>query len=185
MAIAAIGVIVGFSLLNLKTPPNDVPDNTVSQKTPGAAVEPAVACYWTERGFEPDKLASGWLLCRFVTPGARVVVSEQAHRPERVIDFDVPTSPLSRQPGKSAFHVILEISGISDPHLESIAAVFDELELQRWKTQRGPLATRVQMGLGDIIANTKTSEECMARAAEFLDQIYAEIENGGMGDVMN
>lgn len=63
--------------------------------------------YVTLKGFEPDKLASIWLIKRFIDQKAEFVFLTKGDFPQEGIAFDVPDARLRRSHTRSTFETIL------------------------------------------------------------------------------
>jgi len=127
--------------------------------------------YWTDPGLEPDPCVAAWLLTRYVTPGARVVIRSQS--PDG-IPFDVPGCELQRRPGLSTSDMVMRTYGIDDPLAAALADVVRELELKPWTTNDEEFFVRVRSGLAEAINASESDEACLQRAMEFLDSLREE-----------
>lgn len=138
---------------------------------PGSTATGPETFYWTDPGLEPDPCVAAWLLTRYVTPGARVVIRSQS---SDGTPFDVPGCELQRRPGLSTSDAVLRKYGIQDPLALALADVVRELELSPWTTNDAEFFVRVRSGLADAVNSSQSDEVCLARAMEFLDALRAD-----------
>ncbi len=69
----------------------------------------------TRRGLWVDRVASAWLIRRFVDPRARFVwIARPDAKPKRAIGFDFDGAQFTHQPGRVTFEVLLASFGLDD-----------------------------------------------------------------------
>ena len=127
--------------------------------------------YWTDPGLDPDPCVAAWLLTRYVTPGARVLIRTES--PDGT-PFDMPGCKLGREPGSSTSDVVIQTYGIDDPFAAALASVVRELELKPWTTNDEEFFVRVRSGLADALNATDSDEACLMAAMTFLDKLRAQ-----------
>lgn len=133
----------------------------------GEAETPAIV-YWTKPGLEPDTCVAAWLLTRFVSPHARVVVADEF--PDGV-PFDIPGCDLQRRPGASTSQVVLERYEIRDPVAREVVAITQELEMSPWSMNDGDFFLQVRSGLGDAVNAPGSDAARLRQALQFLDTL--------------
>ena len=92
--------------------------------------------YVTWKGLEPDKLASMWLLKRFVAPQAEFTLVSKDSIISDGIPFDVPSAQFKRSHSQSAFESILQNQGLNDERLIYIGKIIHDIEINTWKTKK-------------------------------------------------
>ena len=75
-----------------------------------------------------DRLASAWLIRRFVDPEARIRYSGQALEDE--VSFDMPGAELGHTGNRCTFETLLAAFRLDDPGLRALAAIVHEIDLR-------------------------------------------------------
>ena len=91
--------------------------------------------YATWEGFEADKLASIWLIQRFVDPGARVVLHPKGVIISEGEPFDTPDSSITRNFKQSTFESMLDHYKLTDPKLTNLGKLIHDIEINTWETK--------------------------------------------------
>ena len=107
--------------------------------------------YVTWQGLEPDKLASLWLLKRFVDPLAEFTLVPKGNMISKGIPFDVPSAQFKRSHSQSTFESILQNRGLNDERLIYIGKIIHDIEINTWKTKKLKETSTVQNELWKII----------------------------------
>jgi hypothetical protein len=69
----------------------------------------------TRRGLWVDRVASAWLIRRFIDPQARFVwIARPEAKPKRALGFDFDGAQFTHQPGRVTFEVLLSAFGLDD-----------------------------------------------------------------------
>ena len=77
-----------------------------------------------------DRVASAWLIRRFIDPAARFAfVTDPADAPDAV-PFDMYGVAFSHEAGRCTFEVLAQRFGISDPAISRLAAIVHDLDLR-------------------------------------------------------
>lgn len=86
---------------------------------------------WEDVGV--DRIGCAWLIRRFVDPDAEFVFIPrgQAPLPPDAEPFDIPGVRLSHHAGHGSFHAILLAHDLTDPILQRIARMIDEVDALR------------------------------------------------------
>jgi len=79
--------------------------------------------YSTWDDFEVDRLASIWLLKRFIAPDAVIKIYPKGEMIKEGIEFDTPYAELGRKFNKSAFEVLIDHYNIRDDNLVLISKI--------------------------------------------------------------
>jgi len=85
--------------------------------------------YETWQGLEPDKLASMWLLKRFVDPQAEFTLVPKGSMISKGIPFDVPSAQFKRSHSQSTFESILQNQRLNDERLVHIGRIIHDIEI--------------------------------------------------------
>lgn len=84
---------------------------------------------WEQVGV--DRMASAWLIRRYVDAAAEFIFVPVGHQPlpEGAEPFDLPGVRLSHHRGHCTFHTMLREFGLTDPVLHRIARIVDEADV--------------------------------------------------------
>jgi hypothetical protein len=124
-----------------------------------------------------DRMASAWLIRRYVDPGAEftfVPVGQQP-LPEGAEPFDIPGVRYSHHRGHCTFHTLLRAFDLTDPVLQRIARIVDEADTVM-DIALEPVAPGLDLlcrGLRSISPDDATALE---RAALLYDALYAALD---------
>jgi hypothetical protein len=138
-----------------------------------AAEEMRGKTWVTRRDIHVDRIASAWLVRRFVDPEARFrFVSGRRHRPaEDELRFDMFEGEFTHEGDRCTFEVLLDRLGPDDPALRALAEIVHDVDLKDGKFGRpeGPGVER----LIDGIARAHADDEArLARGAAAFDDLY-------------
>ncbi len=128
--------------------------------------------YVTWQGLEPDKLASMWLLKRFVDPQAEFTLVSKGSMINNGIPFDLPSAQFKRSHSRSTFESILQDQGLNDERLIYIGKIIHDIEINTWKTKKLKETPTVQNELWEIIDQEQDEQKTIHKAMEFFDKIY-------------
>jgi hypothetical protein len=128
----------------------------------------------TRRGIPVDRMASAWLIRRFVDPGARFkFVPGNEHAPQRgELRFDMFQAEFTHDGDLCTFEVLLRDFGFRDRALERIAAVVHDIDLKdaKFGPPDAPGIARLMAGIVRAHANDATRLE---RSGAVFDALYA------------
>jgi hypothetical protein len=128
----------------------------------------------TRRGVQIDRIASAWLIRRFVDPDARfkfVTAKDYAGRPGE-LRFDMFQAEFTHEGDRCTFEVMLERTGLDDPALRAIAEIVHDIDLKDGKFGREQTA-----GIAHVIAGICMGQDDdlarIDRGSAVLDDTYA------------
>lgn len=136
----------------------------------------------TRSGIKVDRMASAWLVRRFVDPDAtfRFVASRtQAPAPGEV-RFDMADAEFGHEGDACTFEVLLRRLGIDEPGLGAIAALVHDVDCKDEKFGRSE-TVGFAMTVEAIAAAHRTDEARLDRACAWLDDLlvwFRATENG-------
>jgi hypothetical protein len=129
----------------------------------------------TRKGIHVDRMASAWLIRRFIDPDAQFkYVPAKGYRPlTGELRFDMFEAEFTHEGDACTFEVLLARFGLgNDAGLAQIAELVHELDVHDGKFERDDLA-----GFGNLVAGIALAhgedDERLARAAAMLDDLYA------------
>jgi hypothetical protein len=127
----------------------------------------------TRKGIHVDRMASAWLIRRFIDPSARFkFVPAKGYQPEPgEIRFDMYEAEFTHEGDRCTFEVLLERVGLSDPGLGPIAQIVHDIDLKDGKFAREETPGIDRIIAGIAMAN-KDDEARLARGTAVFDDLY-------------
>lgn len=127
----------------------------------------------TRAGVFVDRIASAWLIRRFIDPGARfrfVNADDPRHTPGE-LRFDMAVGEFTHEGDRCTFEVLLERTGLDEPALRTLAEIVHDIDLKDGKFGR-PEAAGIRTMIAAICTATPDDTERLARGATLLDDLY-------------
>jgi hypothetical protein len=133
----------------------------------------------TRQGVQIDRIASAWLIRRFIDPGARFrFVSGTNYKPQPgELRFDMFEGEFTHLGDRCTFEVLLGHAGLSDPALRAIGEIIHDIDLKDGKYGREE-AAGVRSLIAGIAASSADDEQRLARGATLLDDLYSSLGAG-------
>ena len=127
----------------------------------------------TRKGIHIDRIASAWLIRRFVDPGAAFkFVPARSYRPEPgELRFDMFEAEFTHEGDLCTFEVLLARVRLDDPALRPIAAIVHDVDLKDAKFDR-PEAAGIDRLIAGIAMRHRDDEDRLARGAAVFDDLY-------------
>jgi len=125
---------------------------------------------------EPDRVATLWLLQRFVDPAARFHFVEPFSQVKLGIPIDIPEAQVRRSSSRSATEIFLEERGLeADPKLRALGEMTHLFEIARWRLPAHPMAHDLGLRLIEAVGECgpRNAGRCFSRGLSFLDDWYA------------
>src|SRR5919109_717027 len=127
----------------------------------------------TRKGIHVDRMASAWLIRRFIDPEARfrfVASREYRHQPGE-LRFDMFDGEYTHQGELCTFEVLLARFEVTDAALRPVAEVVHDIDLKDAKYGR-PETAGLELVVNSIATAHREDEERLARATAVLDDLY-------------
>lgn len=127
----------------------------------------------TRKGIHVDRIASAWLIRRFIDPDARFrFVPATGYRSERnEVRFDMFEAEFTHEGDRCTFEVLIERMGLEDPALRSIAEIVHDIDLKDSKFGRQEVPGLDRLIAGIAMAH-KEDETRLSRGLAVLDDLY-------------
>jgi len=139
-----------------------------------AIVEKPRGRTWVTRtGIHVDRMASAWLIRRFIDPGARfkfVNAREYKHK-EGELRFDMFDGEYTHKGELCTFEVLLQTFEITDAALRPIAEIVHDIDLKDEKYGR-PATAGIETLINGIAMAHREDDARLARASAALDDLY-------------
>jgi hypothetical protein len=128
----------------------------------------------TRAGVHVDRIASAWLIRRFVDPQARFrFVPAKGYVPEPgELRFDMFEAEFTHEGDRCTFEVLLGRAGLREPALRAIAEIVHDIDLKDGKFAR-PEAEGVRTLIAGICAATGDDEERLARGGAVFEDLHS------------
>jgi hypothetical protein len=121
-----------------------------------------------------DRIASAWLIKRFVDPGAEFAFAAPDQVPADAIPFDMAGVDLGHQGEDCTFETLLRRTGLRDRKLAVLAEIVHEADLKDEKFARDE-ARGLDLVLRGLLGAIQDDHEAMALGLTLFDGLYATI----------
>ncbi len=127
----------------------------------------------TRRGVQVDRIASAWLIRRFIDPKARFkFVAAQGYVPKSdELRFDTFDGEFTHEGDRCTFEVLTLRLGRDDPALAALAEIVHDIDLKDSKFDR-PEASGLALAFSGIVAGDTSDEARLERGGALLDGLY-------------
>ena len=146
-----------------------------AQKSPvGNSTDTYRGRTWVTRaGVHVDRMASAWLIGRFIDPDARFkFVTDKQYTPaDGELRFDMFNAEFTHEGDRCTFEVLLDRMRLNDPALHAIAEVVHDIDLKESKFDR-PETAGIAVLIASIAMAHRDDEERIARASAALEDLY-------------
>jgi hypothetical protein len=140
----------------------------------GTAVDALKGRVWvTRKGVHIDRIASAWLIRRFIDPEARFkFVPAKGYEPKQgEVRFDMYEGEFTHEGDRCTFEVLRTRAGVDDPALQAIGEIVHDIDLKDGKFGREE-AAGVARVVDGIAASTKDDARRLEQGAAVLDGLY-------------
>jgi len=121
-----------------------------------------------------DRIASAWLIKRFLDPAAEFAFAAADELPADAIPFDMAGVEFGHQGDHCTFETLLHRSGLRDRRLTAIAEIVHEADVRDGKFQRDE-ARGLDLVLRGLLAAIKDDHEALAQGLTLFDGLYSTI----------
>lgn len=135
----------------------------------------------TRQGIHVDRMASAWLVRRFIDGQARFkFVPAKGYVPQaKESRFDMYEAEFTHEGDRCTFEVLIDRAGLDDPALRVIAEIVHEIDLKdkKFSRQETPGIDRLIAG---IAMAHREDEARLERASAMFDDLYAFFQRKGL-----
>lgn len=121
-----------------------------------------------------DRLASAWLIKRFIDPEAAFVFAEPAAFPPDALPFDAPGVELSHQGEDCTFETLIKRARLHDRRLARLAEVVHEADLRDGKYPREE-ARGIDVAIRALLAADPDDQHVLAHGMALFEGLYASV----------
>lgn len=134
----------------------------------------------TREHVQIDRIASAWLIRRFIDPGARFkFVPGRAYAPRPgEVRFDMFEGEYTHVGDHCTFEVLLEQAGLKDAALAAIGEIIHDIDLKDGKYSREETAG-IRTLMAGIATAQREDEQRIARGSAVLDDLYEYFATSG------
>ena len=127
----------------------------------------------TRTGVHVDRIASAWLIRRFIDPEARFkFVPAKGYAPDTgELRFDMFEAEFTHEGDRCTFEALLSRTGLSDPALSAIGEIVHDIDLKDEKFGREE-AAGIRTLVAGICAPDRDDAERIARGSAVFDDLY-------------
>ncbi|HET6983588.1 MAG TPA: chromate resistance protein ChrB domain-containing protein [Myxococcaceae bacterium] len=139
---------------------------------------PQGAAWVTRRGIHVDRMASAWLIRRFIDPAARLrYVDPRGYRHEPgELRFDMFEAEYTHEGDLCTFEVLLSRFGLTAASLRAIGEMVHDVDLKDSKFGR-PETPGFERVIAGIALGHAEDEDRLARASALLDDLHTAFEH--------
>jgi len=119
-----------------------------------------------------DRIASAWLIKRFIDPQAEFLFAPPADFPEDAIPFDAPGVELTHHGEDCTFETLLKRARLRDRRLVRIAEVVHEADLRDGKYPHEE-ARGIDVAIRALLAATPDDHQVLANGMTVFEGLYA------------
>jgi hypothetical protein len=165
---ATAGLVAGLAR-RLREPA--VTGESVADSTPRAEFRGRT--WVTRAGVHVDRMASAWLIRRFIDPEAHFkFVPTKGYQPEPgELRFDMFDAEFTHEDDRCTFEVLLDRMGLEEGALRAIAEIVHDIDLKDAKFSRQDALGFERLVAGIAMAH-KQDEVRLERASAVLDDLY-------------
>src|SRR6059036_2607322 len=150
---------------------------------PARPAPPVHGRTWVTRsGVHVDRIASAWLIRRFIDPKARFrfVASHDARTAPGELRFDMFEAEYTHEGDRCTFETLVARFGLTDPGLAVIGELVHDLDCKDGKFGRSETAGLERMIAGVVRRHTGDDAR-LERGAAVLDDLYEAFRGLGLG----
>jgi len=119
-----------------------------------------------------DRIASAWLIKRFIDADAQFLFADPAQFPADAIPFDAPDVELSHQGEDCTFETLMKRARLRDPRLARLAEVVHEADLRDGKYQHEE-ARGIDVAVRALLAASPDDHQVLAQGMSLFEGLYA------------
>ncbi|HKD20047.1 MAG TPA: chromate resistance protein ChrB domain-containing protein [Thermoanaerobaculia bacterium] len=131
----------------------------------------------TRRGVQIDRIASAWLIRRFIDPDAEFrFIDPKEERRKDELRFDMVGGDFTHEGDGCTFETLVRTVGTPDPALRQVAEIVHDVDIKDGKFGRADAPGIQQVVLG-IVLHSSDDEERLRRGFALFDDLYASFRS--------
>ncbi len=142
---------------------------------PPAAAEYKGRVWVTRHGVKVDRIASAWLIRRFIDPAARFrfVDPRGYQHAEAELRFDMFEGEFTHQGDLCTFEVLLQTAGPSDPALAALAEIVHDIDFKEARFQR-PETAGIAALIDGLAMRHREDARRIEEGSTIFEALYAQ-----------
>lgn len=134
----------------------------------------------TRKGIHVDRMASAWLIRRFIDPKAsfKFVDGKTYHPENRELRFDMFEAEFTHEGDSCTFEVLIKRVRLNDPALSEIAEIIHDIDLKDEKFSRED-ALGIERLIAGICMAHREDEARLTRGAAVFEDLYEYFKRKG------
>jgi hypothetical protein len=130
----------------------------------------------TREGVFVDRIASAWLIRRFIDPEARFkFVAARGYQPRRdEVRFDMYQGEYTHEGDRCTFETLLARFGLDDPALHTLAEIVHDIDCKDDKYDR-PEAAGVESILRGLVSAHAADSDRVVQGSAIFDALFAQL----------
>ena len=125
-----------------------------------------------------DRIASAWLIRRFLDPQATFAFADRADAAKKGIPFDVLGAEFGHHGEDCTFETLIKRFGVKDRRLLALAEIVHEADLGDGKFARAE-ALGLDLAVSGMVAAIHDDDELLDRGMTMFDGLYAKLKKQG------
>ena len=170
----AEAALEGLAAAGSAAPDRD--ESTVSAENTDTGVTPRGRIWVTREGVFVDRIASAWLIRRFIDPSATFkFVAARGYEPQRdELRFDMYEAEYTHEGDRCTFETLLARFALTEPALHALAEIVHDIDCKDAKFDR-PEATGVESILRGLVSAHPADTDRVALGCAIFDALYAQL----------
>jgi hypothetical protein len=142
-------------------------------KKRGGRIDSLTGKTWvTRRGVKIDRIATAWLVRRFIDPAAEIrLIGELKEKREGEIAFDFVGGDYTHKGNRCTLETLLDATRLRQTALRRVAEVVHDIDLKEEKFNH-PETAGVRALVEGLLQSTDADDERFTRGFELFDQLY-------------
>ena len=175
--ICSATLLSGISDADLDALFHALPTQRGSKAEREAEPTPRGSAWVTRQNVFVDRIASAWLIRRFIDPDAHFkFVASRGYRPKPgELRFDMFEAEFTHVGDRCTFEVLVESFGLTDAALRAIGEIVHDIDLKDDKFGRNETAGVLAI-MDGIVRDRPDDADRVERGALMLDAVYARLE---------
>ena len=125
-----------------------------------------------------DRIASAWLIKRFIDPDATFVFAPPAEFPEDAVAFDAPGVELTHHGQDCTFETLIKRARLRDRRLTRLAELVHEADLRDGKYPHDE-ARGIDLAIRALLAASADDHQVLAQGMSLFEGLYATTSKKG------
>jgi hypothetical protein len=119
----------------------------------------------------PHRIASAWLIKRFVDGQARFAFADPADAPKKGIPYDILGAEFGHHGDDCTFETLVKRFRLKDRRIKALAEIVHEADLRDGKFTR-PEATGIDLAIRGLASTHNDDHELLERGTALFDGLY-------------